>query len=275
MPSNSARRPPIALSIAGSDSSGGAGIQGDLKTFSALGVYGATVISALTAQNTQGLRGIHHPPAAFVRAQLEAVLADLDVAAIKVGMLGSAEIAKEVVEGLREHGRTIDVLDPVLRSSSGHPLLEKEALDCLRTALLPHTRLLTPNLHEAAVLLGQEERDILADSETACRALLDLGPNAILLKGGHIEGESSTDLFLEGGSIERLESPRVRTPNTHGTGCALSAAIAAFLARGRSLLAAAREAKAWLTLALAAADRLGVGQGAGPVHHFWREWEER
>ena len=265
-------RTPIAVTIAGSDSGGGAGIQADLKTFSALGVYGATVIAALTAQNTKGVTGIHDVPPAFVTAQMDAVFSDLAVGAVKIGMLSNAHTIAAVADGLDRYGQTNVVLDPVMVATSGDRLLKPEAAESLRRLLIPRALVITPNLPEAAALLETE----LAADETAMKAqaerLLALGARAVLIKGGHGSGAESIDLLVEPGGVERLVAPRFATANTHGTGCTLSAAIAAGLARGLPLAAAAREAKSYVTGAIAAADRLSVGSGHGPTHHFYRWW---
>lgn len=266
--------PPIALTIAGSDPSGGAGVQADLKTFSALGVYGASVLTSLTAQNTRGVTAVHDPPVDFLLAQLEAVLGDLDVAAIKIGMLSRPEVVRAVAERLRPLSVPI-VLDPVMVAKGGAALLSQEAVAALRDELAPRCTVLTPNVPEAAVLLGEDEEQVRRDMAGACGRLLRLGPAAVLLKGGHCEGETSDDYYLEGrdgSTAMRLTAPRTRTRNTHGTGCTLSAAIAAYLALGEERRAAARRAKEYVTAALGQADRLLVGAGHGPVHHFHRWW---
>jgi len=263
---------PIALTIAGSDSGGGAGIQADLKTFSALGVYGASVIAALTAQNTQGVRAIHDAPPDFIAAQMDAVFEDLDIRAVKIGMLSRSEVIETVAAGLQRHTAPHIVLDPVMVATSGDPLLQPDAVATLRDRLVPLAEVITPNLPEAALLAGREAaRDEAAMQETA-KALLDLGPKTVLLKGGHLSDGEAIDLLYDGTEIIRLAAPRVDTPNTHGTGCTLSSAVAAFLAHGKSLPEAVRAAKDYLTAALAAADQLKVGGGHGPVHHFHALW---
>ncbi len=267
---------PIALTIAGSDSSGGAGIQGDLKTFSALGVYGASVITALTAQNTRGVNAIHALPGAFIAAQLDAVFDDLDVRAVKIGMVGSASATIAVAEKLETlHGVPI-VLDPVMVATSGDPLLDAEAEQVLRESLIPLSNLITPNLEEAARLLGDNARagDEAGMRDQAAR-LLKFGASAVLVKGGHGDGPEAVDILVQADGVTRLTSPRIETRNTHGTGCTLSSAIAAGLARGLKLEEACILAKAYLAGALAAAGELQVGQGAGPVHHFHELWDKR
>jgi hydroxymethylpyrimidine/phosphomethylpyrimidine kinase len=261
---------PIALTIAGSDSSGGAGIQADLKTFAALGVYGASVITALTAQNTTGVSGIHQVPADFVTAQIDAVFGDLDVKAVKIGMVAQRATIDAIAAGLTRWSPEHVVLDPVMVATSGDHLLAADAVDALRTKLIPRAALVTPNLPEAAALLAEA----LAESEAAIasqgRRLLAMGCKAVLIKGGHGQGAESVDyLFGSGGTIA-LAAPRVATGNTHGTGCSLSSAIAAGLAKGEDMETAVRHAKAWISAAISQADRLGVGHGHGPVHHFHR-----
>lgn len=263
---------PIALTVAGSDSGGGAGIQADLKTFSALGVYGASVLAALTAQNTMGVQAIHDVPAAFVAAQLDSVLSDLAVAAVKIGMLSRPEVIEAVAAGLRRHGCRHVVLDPVMVATSGDRLIAADAVETLRTRLVPMAELITPNLPEAAALLGEE---VAADEAAATdqgRRLLALGCGAVLVKGGHGTGRESVDLLVTPDGIRRVAAPRVATRNTHGTGCTLSAAIAAGLALGRTLPEAVEAAKGYLTDAIMAADRLRIGRGHGPVHHFHGWW---
>jgi hydroxymethylpyrimidine/phosphomethylpyrimidine kinase len=262
----------IAVTIAGSDPSGGAGIQADLKTFSALGVYGASVITALTAQNTRGVQGIHDVPPEFVALQIDSVFSDLSVAAVKIGMLSRPAIIEAVAAGLDRHGARNVVLDPVMIAASGDALLVPEAVETLRRALLPQALLVTPNLPEAAALLdGAVATTEAAIREQAAR-IRALGPGAVLIKGGHADGAESVDVLLDEEGFARFASPRVATRNTHGTGCTLSSAIAAYLARGLSLDEAVAQAKTYLTNAIAAADRLAIGHGSGPVHHFHALW---
>ena len=262
---------PIVVTIAGSDSSGGAGIEADLKTFCALGVYGACVITALTAQNTNGVFGIHSVPADFIVAQINAVFTDLDVAAVKIGMLGDAPAIDVVAAALDRYRRRNVVLDPVLAASSGERLLHQAAIGRL-SELIRRARVVTPNLPEAAALLDTSEARDEAEMQAQARKLLGLGAGAVLIKGGHGSGPESVDLLVSAEECLRLSAPRIATNNTHGTGCTLSAAIAAGLAKGLALEAAVREAKDYVTAAIAAADRLGVGSGRGPVHHFHRWW---
>jgi hydroxymethylpyrimidine/phosphomethylpyrimidine kinase len=263
------------LTIAGSDSGGGAGVQADLKTFSALGVYGASVITALTAQNTRAVTAIHDVPPAFVTAQLDAVFDDIAFAAVKIGMLSSPAIIEVVADGLRRHGARNVVVDPVMVAKSGDRLLRADAVEALRERLLPLATLITPNLPEAAVLLDLAEAPDEAGMIEAAARLRRLGPCAVLLKGGHLDmGAESIDVLDDGGEPLKLAAPRIATRNTHGTGCTLSSAIAALLARGLAMRAAVSEAKAYVTAAIRAADRLRVGHGRGPVHHFHALWRE-
>jgi hydroxymethylpyrimidine/phosphomethylpyrimidine kinase len=263
---------PIAVTIAGSDSGGGAGIQADLKTFSALGVYGASVITALTAQNTKGVTQIHDVPAGFITAQIDAVFSDLDVRAVKIGMLSQPAVIEAVAAGLDRWRQDKVVLDPVMVATSGDRLLNPDAIDVLKRVLIPRALVITPNLPEAAALteapLARSEDEMRAQAER----LIEHGARAVLIKGGHAEGAESVDLLVEPTSFARLASERIATKNTHGTGCTLSSAIAAGLAKGLDLAAAAREAKAYVSAALAAADRLTIGAGSGPVHHFHSWW---
>lgn len=264
---------PIALTIAGSDSGGGAGIQADLKAFSALGAYGASVITAVTAQNTRAVTAVHGVPMDMITAQIEAVLTDLDVNAIKAGMLFSAEII-EAVAGLLSTCQIPIVLDPVMVAKSGDNLLQRDAVEAMIAHMLPLADVLTPNLPEAATLLGVSEAATPADVEAQGNALLSLGPKAVLMKGGHSVGDLCTDLLLrKDGAPVVLSAKRIKTKNTHGTGCTLSSAIAAGLARGQTVEDATRSAHAYLQGAIAAADSLSIGSGHGPVHHFHNMWE--
>jgi hydroxymethylpyrimidine/phosphomethylpyrimidine kinase len=262
----------IALTIAGSDSSGGAGIQADLKTFSALGVYGASVITALTAQNTLGVEGVHVVPADFVLKQIEVVARDLEIGAIKIGMLATSAVVEAVAEGLKAFAHIPVVLDPVIIAASGDVLLGEQAIATLRNLLLPRATLITPNLPEAAWLLAsaqaKDERDM---ADQAC-ALRGIGANAVLIKGGHAEGAKAIDLLIDEEGELRFEAPRIETSSTHGTGCTLSSAVAAELAKGASLREAVGRAKAYVTAAIQAADQLHIGKGRGPVHHFHAIW---
>ncbi len=268
IPASRAMTTPIALTIAGSDSSGGAGIQADLKTFAALGVYGASVITALTAQNTSGVSGIHVVPAGFVTAQIDAVFSDLHVDAVKIGMAAELAIIDAIAAGLTRWSPKEIVLDPVMVATSGDRLLATEAVDALRTRLMLHASLVTPNLPEAAALL--DEPVALSESaiESQGKRLLAMGCRAVLIKGGHGQGTESIDYLIDGNGIIALAAPRIATKNTHGTGCSLSSAIAAGLAKGEDMETAVRNAKAWVHAAIAAADRFDVGHGNGPIHHF-------
>jgi hydroxymethylpyrimidine/phosphomethylpyrimidine kinase len=268
---------PIALTIAGSDSSGGAGIQADLKTFAAFGVYGASVITALTAQNTAGVSAIHQVPADFVSAQIDAVFGDLDVKAVKIGMVAQLATIDAIVAGLTGWSpgaadRTTSriVLDPVMVATSGDRLLATEAVEALRTKLIPRASIITPNLPEAAALLDEAVAVSAAEIEHQGKRLLSMGCAAVLIKGGHGQGAESIDYLFSGNGVTALAAPRIATKNTHGTGCSLSSAIAASLAKGEEMETAVRHAKTWISAAIAAADGLGVGHGHGPIHHFHR-----
>lgn len=262
----------IAVTIAGSDSGGGAGIQADLKTFSALGVFGASVVTALTAQNTRGVTAIHEPPADFVTAQIDAVFSDLAVNATKIGMLSSPAVIAAVAEGLERWAQTAVVLDPVMIATSGDALIRDEAVESLTALLLPRALVVTPNLPEAARLLGESVAEDRATMTAQAEKLLALGPRAVLLKGGHGQGAEAADLLMGPEGPLWLTAPRHRTRNTHGTGCTLSSAVAAGLARGRSLADAVAAAKDYVTRAIVAADDLAIGRGNGPVHHFHGLW---
>ena len=259
---------PIALTIAGSDSSGGAGIQADLKTFAAFGVYGASVITALTAQNTTGVSGIHQVPAEFVTAQIDAVFSDLAVGAVKIGMVAQPASIDAIVAGLMRWSPKHVVLDPVMVATSGDRLLAAEAVEALRTKLIPLASVITPNLPEAAALLDEPVAVSEAAVEDQGKRLLALGCRAVLIKGGHGQGAESTDYLIDANGIIVLAAPRIATKNTHGTGCSLSSATAAGLAKGENMETAIRNAKAWISAAISAADRFSVGHGHGPVHHF-------
>jgi len=252
-----------ALTIAGSDSGGGAGIQADLKTFTVFGVYGMSAVTALTAQNTRGVAGIHAIPAAFVRAQIDAVLSDIGVDAAKTGMLVSAETISAVAQAVRAHAITPLVVDPVMLAQSGAALLEPTACATLQRELLPLATLVTPNVPEAEALTGMTIRSV-AEMRQAARALIDLGAAACLVKGGHLSGDEAVDVFDDGRDAVELRVARLPTPHTHGTGCQLSAAITAELARGTPLLAAVECAKRFITVAIRHA--LALGKGAGPAN---------
>ena len=253
---------PSALTIAGSDSGGGAGIQADLKTFSALGVYGTSAITAITAQNTRGVLAVETVSPGMVSAQIAAVLDDITPQAIKIGMLASPEIVAAVAEAIKGYRGPV-VLDPVMVAKSGDRLLTEAAEVALIQRLLPFADVLTPNLPEAARLLGRGEACNAEETVAQGQALLALGARAVVMKGGHAEGTPA---------VTAMEQPRLTTRNTHGTGCSLSSAIAAELAKGAGFEAAVRRAQAWLHGAIRAADGLGVGSGHGPVHHFHEVW---
>ncbi len=264
-----------ALTIAGSDSGGGAGIQADLKTFSAIGCFGTSVITALTAQNTVAVTGIFPVPPDFIARQIDAVLSDIGTDAIKIGMLHSAEVIETVALAIERHAAANIVLDPVMVAKSGDKLLQDDAVQALRTRLIPLADIITPNLPEAGVLLG---RDIITEHQMAdaCRDLAALGCQAVLLKGGHLQGSGSPDLFYVQGAARpiRLEAERVNTPNSHGTGCTLSSATAAYLAQGHAVPAAVKHAKRYIARALAAGAGYAIGRGHGPVHHFHALWKK-
>lgn len=266
---------PNVLTIAGTDPSGGAGIMADLKTFSALGGYGCAVVTAVVAQNTQGVAAVTPMSASQVRTQLENLLEDVRIDALKIGMLGSSAVIETVADVLGNHPALRDVprvLDPVMVATSGDRLIDTDAVEALRDVLVPLVDVITPNLAEAAVLLDLEETPVSADARLASR-LTELGAGA-MLKGGHDGGAMSTDVLLVDGVVTELAEPRVQTRHTHGTGCTLSAAMAALRPQRDSWQDATRDAKTYLTAALTAADRLTVGTGAGhgPVHHFHAWW---
>ncbi|HSV57127.1 MAG TPA: bifunctional hydroxymethylpyrimidine kinase/phosphomethylpyrimidine kinase [Magnetospirillaceae bacterium] len=266
-----------ALTIAGSDSGGGAGIQADLKTFSALGCFGMSAITALTAQNTQDVSGILAVPPEFVAAQIDAVFSDIGADAVKIGMLHSAPVILAVAASILKWRPPFLVLDPVMVAKGGARLLEDSAIEALREKLFPLATVVTPNLPEAAAILGLPESVIRAGDGMAdtARRLAELGPRAVLIKGGHLGGRDSPDLLYIRDEDRLVELPamRVETVNTHGTGCTLSSAIAAFLARGLPLCEAAAGAKRYLTAAIEAGSGYRIGGGHGPVHHFHRFWE--
>ncbi|MBI3979551.1 MAG: bifunctional hydroxymethylpyrimidine kinase/phosphomethylpyrimidine kinase [Chloroflexi bacterium] len=257
-----------ALTIAGSDSGGGAGIQADLKTFAALGVYGASVLTAVTAQNTRGVRAIHEIPPADVAAQIDAVLDDIGADAVKTGMLASAPIIRAVVERLAAYRVEQLVVDPVMVAKSGDPLLRADAVDALRQELLPLALVVTPNIPEAEVLVGRTLTSD-ADLRAAAEAIHAFGPRYVVVKGGHRPGDA-VDLLYDGRQFTELAARRIPTPHTHGTGCTFASAIAAGLAKGLSVAEAVAAAKEYLTGAIQAA--VAIGAGASPVHHFYRWW---
>jgi hydroxymethylpyrimidine/phosphomethylpyrimidine kinase len=256
---------PIALTIAGSDSGGGAGIQADLKTFHAFGVFGTSALTAITAQNTLGVSAVHPVPVEVVRAQIDAVAHDLRPASIKTGMLATAELVESVADAIRDHELTYYVLDPVMVATSGDRLLDEDAEDAVAGLLLPLSALVTPNLHEARILTGMEITS-LDDMGKAARRLVDSGASAALLKGGHLKEEEAVDLLWDGQSELTWRRPRIGTRHTHGTGCTLSAAVAAALARGEPMGRAVELAVTYVARAIESAP--GLGQGHGPVNHF-------
>ncbi|WP_245573420.1 bifunctional hydroxymethylpyrimidine kinase/phosphomethylpyrimidine kinase [Marinimicrobium agarilyticum] len=267
--------PPVALTIAGSDSGGGAGIQADLKTFAACGVFGCSALTALTAQNSLGVQSVHPVPPAFVTEQLNSVLSDFSVRAIKTGMLANVAVLEAVVDVLNDWPDIPLVVDPVMVATSGDRLLEPEAERVIRDRLLPRANLITPNLPEAAALLGEPRAEDQAGLWRQAEQLLAMGPEAVLLKGGHSEGPEAMDLLLSAELSEVLSRPRLKTANSHGSGCTLSAAIAAGLARGLSLATAVAEAKDFVQGALAGSIGWQLGAGAGPLDHFYRQhWPE-
>jgi hydroxymethylpyrimidine/phosphomethylpyrimidine kinase len=258
---------PRVLSIAGSDSGGGAGIQADLKTFAALGCYGMTAITALTAQNTLGVRAIHGVPPAMLRAQIDAVLEDIGAHAVKIGMLHSPDIVLTVAEAIDRHALKKVVLDPVMVATSGAVLIDNPAIAVLVRELFGRASVVTPNLDEAALLVGRS-LDSEADMEAAAHELLAMGAPAVLIKGGHLAGDVVSDLLLmKNGEVNWMRAPRIATANTHGTGCTLSSAIAAQLALGASLLQAVQIARAYVRAALQAGARVRTGAGSGPLNH--------
>jgi len=262
---------PTVLTVAGTDPSAGAGVAADLKTFAALGAYGTLVVTAVTAQSTRGVTGVHQLDGAFVEQQLETLLADVRVDAVKIGMLGSADVTRAVAGVLRRHRLPHVVLDPVMVATSGDRLLAADAVAALRDELLPLADLITPNVPEAADLLGvAEARD---EDEMRAQAARLTGLTArVLLKGGHLGGPESVDLLVDDDEVVRLTAPRVDTTSTHGTGCTLSSAVAALRPAAPDWATAVRGAKDYLTQALRTADRLDVGSGHGPVHHFHALW---
>ncbi|SNS25137.1 hydroxymethylpyrimidine/phosphomethylpyrimidine kinase [Anaerovirgula multivorans] len=252
------------LTIAGSDCSGGAGIQADLKTFSALGTYGMSVITAITAQNTQGVDAVVEIDKSMVQAQIDAIFKDIVVDAVKIGMVSNSEIIKQIRYSLEMWQVPFVVVDPVMVSKSGHHLLQPEAKDALIRELLPIATIVTPNIPEAEVILNRQIVTV-DDMEAAARDIYELGPKSILVKGGHLEGDA-IDVFYDGTTINRISSPRIHKNNTHGTGCTLSSAIASYLALGYDLTPAISKSKDYVTKAIDSG--LEIGKGVGPLHHF-------
>ncbi len=271
------QRIPNTVTIAGVDPSGGAGIVADVKAMSALGAYACAVVAAMTAQNTRTVAGVFAVPADFVRTQIDVLLADVAIDAAKIGMLGQAPVIEAVAAALAHWQPAHVVLDPVMVAKSGDPLLAKAAIGALREALLPLATLITPNLPEAGVLLERRAPDNLKEMYKAAERLREkmahAGSRWVLLKGGHLPGAEAVDLLTDGDRMIELAAPRVATKNTHGTGCTLSAALAALLPQTADVPEAARRAKAYLTEALKRADALNVGKGHGPVHHFHAVWK--
>jgi hydroxymethylpyrimidine/phosphomethylpyrimidine kinase len=264
---------PNVLTIAGSDPGGGAGIQADLKTFAALGAYGTAVVTALTAQNTRTVAGVHLVPAPFVAAQIDTLFADVRIDALKIGMVATAAIAAAIAERLSALVARNIVLDPVMVAKSGDRLLDADAVDTVRRKLLPLADIITPNLAEVGVLLDRPAPSTLSEMRAAAADLRALGCRHVLVKGGHLGGPDSTDVLFDGRDVLELSAPRLATANTHGTGCTLSAAIAALLPQRSDPASAVREAKAYVSDAIAASGALNVGGGHGPLHHFHRLWD--
>ena len=261
------------LSIGGSDPSGGAGIQADLKTFAANGVYGMAIITALTAQSTRGVKAIHCPDAGFVEAQIDCLFDDIQPAAVKIGMLANADIISRVAARLKYYRAQNIVIDPVMLASSGQRLLDPAAVDTLIHELLPLASLYTPNLHEGASLLNTKSPSSRREMLTIAKGLQPLGNCPVLLKGGHLPGDESPDVLIDNAANSHwFSSRRINTDNKHGTGCTLSAAIAVNLARSDDLINAVKKAKNYLNLALKGANQLRVGTGSGPLHHFVDLW---
>jgi hydroxymethylpyrimidine/phosphomethylpyrimidine kinase len=261
----------IALTIAGSDSGGGAGIQADIKTFSALGAYAASVITAITAQNTRGVTAVEDISAPVVAAQMDAVFSDLDIGAVKIGMVSRSETIETIAGRLRGLGKKI-VLDPVMVATSGDRLLREEAIESLRSELLPLALIATPNLPEAALLTGTPIATHHGDIVRQAEAIFKFGVQSVLIKGGHGDGPQSLDLLFDGNDIHEFPAPRIKTRNDHGTGCTLAAAITAHLAKDYPLIEAVGLSKDYLHGALLAGQDMHIGQGRGPVHHFYRWW---
>jgi hydroxymethylpyrimidine/phosphomethylpyrimidine kinase len=262
------------LTIAGSDSGGGAGIQADLKTFSAIGCYGMSVITALTAQNTRGVNGIHAVPPAFAVQQIEAVFTDIGADAVKIGMLYSTDLIEAVAEALKKQGARKIVLDPVMVAQSGDKLVQDDAIEAIKAHLMPLADVVTPNIPEASVLCGRQLKQ-WSDIESAAETLAQHGSRSILIKGGHGDQNKSTDLLFlaRENRFVRLEADRIKTHNNHGTGCTLSSAIASYMAKGHDIEPAVQKAKAYMNQAIAAGAQYQIGHGHGPVHHFFQWWE--
>lgn len=261
---------PNVLTIAGSDSGGGAGVQADLKTMGALGVYGCSVLTALTAQNTRAVTAIHQVPSTFISTQLETVFEDISIHATKIGMLATSQVIRTVATALRSYSPPNIVLDPVMVATSGAPLLVPDAISALMQELIPLSKVLTPNLPEVSLLLDQPQPKTRSDMEAAGHKLKTLGCEWVLIKGGHLEQDQvSADVLIGPHECTWLEAPRIQSKNTHGTGCTLSSAIAAYLAKGLDPTTAIRRAKGYVTQAITHSEQLSVGKGHGPVNHFY------
>lgn len=274
MQENTGRKHPVTLTIASSDSCGGAGIQADLKTFSALGTYGATVIVALTAQNTTGVKSIHPVPASIVADQMEMIRTDIPPDAIKIGMLFNAELIHTVSRELIKFDKQIPVvIDPVMVSQNGDRLLEEDAISALKNELFPMATLITPNIYEAEVILNRKA-EVDDPMEDMIKELAKSGTASVLLKGGHSKEKEAVDylFYKKKNKVYRLSHERINTPNTHGTGCTLSSAIAAYLSLGKTMVEAVEEAKSYTNGAIKAGSYYETGKGSGPLHHFFRIW---
>ncbi len=269
-PSKHRLSPPIALTVAGSDPSGGAGIQADLKTFAAHGVYGASVLTALTAQNTQGVTGVLQVPPEFVTKQMDAVATDLKISATKTGMLFDTACIEAVVANLEAHNFGALIVDPVMVATSGDQLLADDAIEAVKKQIIPRAEIITPNLGEAARLLDDQKAADVDTMIAQAKALMALGPKAVLVKGGHGGSEEAIDVFYDGRDVTLISLPRVVSKNLHGTGCTLSAAIAANRAQGQALLPAVQAAKQFVWEAIVAAQDLSIGNGHGPLEHLHR-----
>jgi hydroxymethylpyrimidine/phosphomethylpyrimidine kinase len=263
------RRIPTAMTIAGSDSGGGAGIQADLKTFAALGVYGTSALTAITAQNTIGVTGVHEIPTDIIAAQIEAIITDIGADAVKTGMLSSSAIVEVVAQELKRHRVEALVIDPVMVAKSGDPLLQQEAVEALRAKLVPLAAVVTPNIPEAEVLTGLKITS-LDDMRLAAEKIIEMDARAVVVKGGHLAGPA-TDLFYDGSRFQEFTAPRIDTKNTHGTGCTFASAIAAGLARRLSVIDSVAQAKEYVTEAIRRS--FPIGQGHGPLNHFYKLWE--
>jgi hydroxymethylpyrimidine/phosphomethylpyrimidine kinase len=263
------RRIPTAMTIAGSDSGGGAGIQADLKTFAALGVYGTSALTAITAQNTIGVTGVHEIPTDIIAAQIEAIITDIGADAVKTGMLSSSAIVEVVAQELKRHRVEALVIDPVMVAKSGDPLLQQEAVEALRAKLVPLAAVITPNIPEAEVLTGLKITS-LDDMRLAAEKIIEMDARGVVVKGGHLAGPA-TDLFYDGSRFQEFTAPRIDTKNTHGTGCTFASAIAAGLARRLSVIDSVAQAKEYVTEAIRRS--FPIGQGHGPLNHFYKLWE--